>query len=119
MNVQQILGKYRRFRAASAESTAFLPAFGKCLTDGKLDDAVATARKHGKSHVASVVSAGVSEAMDTRGVPDDATQVDLVARALERSTVLALSDLKQGLGALATIGATAPFIGLFGTVVGI
>ena len=29
------------------------------------------------------------------------------------------ADFKRGLGGLATIGATAPFIGLFGTVVGI
>ena len=118
-SVTVILGKYRRFRAASAESTAFLPAFGRCLADGKLDAAVETARKHERSHVARVVSAGVGEMIGRDGDRDPATRVELVARALERSTVLTMSDLKQGLGTLATIGSTAPFIGLFGTVVGI
>jgi biopolymer transport protein ExbB/biopolymer transport protein TolQ len=40
-------------------------------------------------------------------------------RAIERATAVNLSDLKRGLSGLATIGATAPFVGLFGTVVGI
>jgi len=42
-----------------------------------------------------------------------------VNRALERATALAAADMKKGLGGLATIGSTAPFIGLLGTVVGI
>ena len=40
-------------------------------------------------------------------------------RALERSEAIVHAKLKKGLGGLATIGSTAPFIGLFGTVVGI
>ena len=40
-------------------------------------------------------------------------------RAIERATAVNNIDLKRGLGGLATIGATAPFVGLFGTVVGI
>ena len=40
-------------------------------------------------------------------------------RALERSEAIVHAKLKRGLGGLATIGSTAPFIGLFGTVVGI
>ena len=40
-------------------------------------------------------------------------------RALERAEAIVHAKLKRGLGGLATIGSTAPFIGLFGTVVGI
>jgi biopolymer transport protein ExbB/biopolymer transport protein TolQ len=40
-------------------------------------------------------------------------------RAIERATALNLTDLKRGLSGLATIGATAPFVGLLGTVIGI
>jgi biopolymer transport protein ExbB/TolQ len=40
-------------------------------------------------------------------------------RALERAEAVAHAKLKRGLGVLAAIGATAPFVGLFGTVVGI
>jgi len=33
--------------------------------------------------------------------------------------MITIAELKENLGVLATIGATAPFVGLFGTVVGI
>jgi len=40
-------------------------------------------------------------------------------RSMESSANLTHQQLKQSLNALATIGATAPFVGLFGTVTGI
>ena len=40
-------------------------------------------------------------------------------RAIERATAVNMNDLKKGLSGLASIGATAPFVGLFGTVWGI
>jgi biopolymer transport protein ExbB/TolQ len=46
-------------------------------------------------------------------------QIESSKRALERSEAIVHAKLKKGLGGLATIGSTAPFIGLFGTVVGI
>jgi biopolymer transport protein ExbB/TolQ len=45
--------------------------------------------------------------------------VDTVRRAIQRASALTANDLKKGVSALATIGATAPFVGLLGTVVGI
>ncbi len=107
-----IVEKYRRFRTAQAQSDAFMPELGRCLKDGSLQDAAATARKHQGSHVAQVVSAGVAEMI----AEDD---VEFVSRALDRSADLTLAEMKRGLAGLATIGSTAPFIGLFGTVVGI
>jgi len=119
-SVAVIFDKFRRFRAAARESHVFLPAFGRCLREGKLQDALNQARQHARSHVAKVVCAGVVEFADNSHTGGDAgTRVEMVSRALERSTALTLSDMKKGLGALATIGSTAPFIGLFGTVVGI
>jgi biopolymer transport protein ExbB len=38
---------------------------------------------------------------------------------MESSANLTHAQLKRGLNALATIGATSPFVGLFGTVIGI
>ncbi|MCL2661444.1 MAG: MotA/TolQ/ExbB proton channel family protein, partial [Acidobacteriaceae bacterium] len=46
-------------------------------------------------------------------------QIQGSQRALERSEAIVHAKLKRGLSGLATIGSTAPFIGLFGTVVGI
>jgi biopolymer transport protein ExbB/biopolymer transport protein TolQ len=119
-SVSITLDKLRRFRTASQQSLAFLPEFGRCLKEGKLQDALACARRHDRSHLARVVSAGVDELVESRHqVTDGAAQIGLVTAALERTAALTLADMKQGLGVLATIGSTAPFIGLFGTVVGI
>jgi biopolymer transport protein ExbB/biopolymer transport protein TolQ len=45
--------------------------------------------------------------------------LDTVRRAIQRATALTGNDLKKGVSALATIGSTAPFVGLLGTVVGV
>jgi biopolymer transport protein ExbB/TolQ len=45
--------------------------------------------------------------------------VAAVNRAIERSSTRTIADMRRGLGALATIGSTAPFVGLLGTVAGI
>src|SRR5213079_3494636 len=45
--------------------------------------------------------------------------VDTVRRAIQRASALTSSDLKKGIPSLATIGSTAPFVGLLGTVVGV
>jgi biopolymer transport protein ExbB/TolQ len=38
---------------------------------------------------------------------------------VDRSSIRAVADLRRGLGGLATIGSSAPFVGLLGTVAGI
>jgi len=45
--------------------------------------------------------------------------LDTVRRSIQRATALTASDLKKGVTALATIGSTAPFVGLLGTVIGV
>jgi len=55
--------------------------------------------------------------------PQDVGEFDLIAavnRAIDRGSLRTVNDLRRGLGALATIGSTAPFVGLLvGTVWGI
>jgi biopolymer transport protein ExbB/biopolymer transport protein TolQ len=46
-------------------------------------------------------------------------QLESSRRACERAEAIVHAELKRGLSSLATIGATAPFVGLFGTTVGI
>ena len=119
-SVAVILAKHRRFRAATRQSQMFKPVFGKCLRAGELQDALGAAQAHPGSHVAQVVSAGMLEYNGARQSGNDpASSLELVTSALENSKVDALIEMKRGLGILATIGSTAPFIGLFGTVVGI
>ena len=119
-SVAVILHKYRRFRSALRVSQKFKPVFGKFLHAGELDLAINAAREHNGSYLAHVVAAGISEFSGSkRAGADSATAYERVTSALENSKVEALIEMKRGLGVLATIGSTAPFIGLFGTVVGI
>ena len=74
------------------------------------------------SHLAKVVLAGLQEyqfQQEAGGNLSREDLVDTVRRAIQRASALTANDLKKGIAALATIGATAPFVGLLGTVVGI
>ena len=111
---------HRRFRSAIRHSQAFKPVFKKFLHGGEVQELIDALRQHQNSHVAQVVSAGIVEydgVRQTGGNPADS--LELVNSAIRDSKAETLIQLKRGLGFLATIGSTAPFIGLFGTVVGI
>src|SRR5207237_8156010 len=45
--------------------------------------------------------------------------VEAARQGMDRTAMITVAELKENLGVLATIGATAPFVGLFGTVIGI
>lgn len=108
------------FNAARKQSRLFAPAVAGALREGKLDEAIKIADRYKKSHLAKVVVAGLQE-FRAHQVSSEISGEDIESskRALERSSAIVHSELERGLGNLATIGSTAPFVGLFGTVVGI
>jgi biopolymer transport protein ExbB/biopolymer transport protein TolQ len=119
-SVALIVDKHRRFRSASRQSKQFKPVFGKFLHGGEATQLIDALPPYRDSHVAQVVSAGILEYDGVRqsgGNP--IASLELVTTALRDSMSETLIQLKRGLGFLATIGSIAPFIGLFGTVVGI
>ena len=119
-SVAVMVDKYRRFRAALRESQNFKPLFAKFLHGGEIQELIDALRQHEKSHVAQVVSAGILEYEGVREAGGDpAASLELVTSAVRDSMSETLVQLRQGLGFLATIGSTAPFVGLFGTVAGI
>ena len=119
-SVGMIVDKQRRFRQASRQSESFRPVFTKFLHGGDVQELLAAMPKHKDSHTARVVSAGAIEYDNVKKAGgDQVASLELVTSALEDSKAETLILMKRGLGFLATIGSTAPFIGLFGTVVGI
>ena len=119
-SVGMIVDKHRRFRMAARQSQLFKPVFGKFLHGGEIQELIDALAKHPKSHVVQVVSAGILEYDGVRqGGGDPIASLELVTSAVRDSMSETLIQLKRGLGFLATIGSIAPFIGLFGTVVGI
>src|SRR5437879_614954 len=115
-----MIDRYMAFNAARKQSRAFAPAVAGALRDGKIDEAIKVAERNKKSHLAKVVTAGLMEFrahQDSSDIPGET--IEASKRALERTEAIVHAELKRGLGGLATIGSTAPFVGLFGTVVGI
>jgi len=113
-----MIDRYLYFSAARKQSREFAPKVAGALKDGKLEEAIKIADRSKKSHLAEVVVAGLQEFRASAGSPTEQT-IESSGRALERAEAIVHAKLKRGLSVLATIGATAPFVGLFGTVVGI
>ena len=66
-----------------------------------------------------VVATGLSEFQSASAQVHDMEVIEAAKRGLDRSIAIVHAEMKRGLSGLATIGSTAPFVGLFGTVVGI
>ena len=113
-----MIDRYLYFSAARKQSREFAPKVAGALKDNKLEEAIKIADRSKKSHLAEVVTAGLQEFRASAGEATDES-IASAGRALERAEAIVHAKLKRGLAVLATIGATAPFVGLFGTVVGI
>ncbi|MGE5200016.1 MAG: MotA/TolQ/ExbB proton channel family protein [Rhodospirillaceae bacterium] len=117
--------RFYTFLQARKQSKLYAPQVAKFLKDGRLKEAISLSAKkeYRYSHLAKVVLAGLNEYQyqaDAGGAAlSREDMMDTVRRSIQRASALTASDLKRGVASLATIGATAPFVGLLGTVVGI
>ncbi len=112
-----------RFQKAKKESLQVAVGITPLLKQHKLAEAITFAKdkKFKHSHLAKVLAAGLTEFQyqSSEDLPPDFDIVDSGKRAIERETLMTTAEMKKGLGNLATISTTAPFVGLFGTVIGI
>jgi biopolymer transport protein ExbB/biopolymer transport protein TolQ len=112
------------FRRARRQSLAFAKVLGKRGEREQvewLQEAVREAGRFPQSHLAQVVAAGLItfQQKRARGTLPASAVLEATERAVERSQMVTLSRLRRGIGTLATIATISPFVGLFGTVVGI
>jgi len=114
-----MIDRWLAFSAARKQSRTFAPLVAGALREGKIDEAIRIAERHKKSHLAKVVTAGLQEFNAHQSAAISGEEIEASKRALDRASAIVHAELKRGLSGLATIGATAPFVGLFGTVVGI
>lgn len=115
-----MMDRWLAFRAARKQSRQFAPIVAGALREGKLDEAIRVAERNKKSHLAKVVNAGLLEFRahgQSEEIPGD--KIEASRRALDRASAIVHAELERGLSGLATIGSTAPFVGLLGTVIGI
>ena len=112
--------KWWTIRRAQAETKKFAPEFSQFLEEDNLSEAIRLAEGYKKSHVARVLGNALAEVkpliMDGSVTVAD---INSAERAVEREMLMTIVQLKRGLGVLATVGATAPFVGLLGTTMGI
>ena len=115
-----MIQKWWNIRRAQAETKRFAPEFSQFLEEDNLTEAIKLAEGYKRSHVARVLGNALSEVkpliMDGSVTVAD---INSAERAVEREMLMTMVDLRRGLGILATVGATAPFVGLLGTTMGI
>jgi biopolymer transport protein ExbB/TolQ len=112
--------RWLTYNKAKAQSRQYAPKVAQALKNSNIDEAINISDKHKDSHLAMVVSSGLKEFAAHQGNTDiSADEMEASKRALERAIAVKTAELKRGLAGLATVGSTAPFVGLFGTVVGI
>jgi len=119
-SISVMVERWLTYRQARKQSRLFTPAVAECLKDAKIDEAIALGEQYNKSHLAKVLVSGLHELQahsKSKDIPGET--IESSRKALERATAIAIEDLKRGLSGLATIGSTAPFVGLFGTTIGI
>lgn len=115
-----MIQKWWSLRQAQAETRRFAPEFSQFLEEDNLTEAINLAQSYKKSHVARVLGNSLE---DVKPLITDGSitvgDINSAERAVEREMLMTIVDQKRGLGVLATVGSTAPFVGLLGTTMGI
>lgn len=112
--------RYLTYKNAKTQSREFAPRVAQALKNDRIEEAINISDKHKKSHLAMVVSSGLQEFRAHEQSADiSGEEIEASKRALQRAIAIKTAEFRRGLSGLATIGSTAPFVGLFGTVFGI
>jgi len=121
-----IIDRFIALRSVRRASAKFVGSLRDQLKFRNIDGALQLSTHQGESPVARMVKEALTEYREgqdmQRGRPaheGEYDSVEAVERVVERVKEREQADLKRGLGGLASISSAAPFIGLFGTVVGI
>jgi biopolymer transport protein ExbB/biopolymer transport protein TolQ len=106
---------------SQSETRRFAPQFSRAIQEENLDQAIALAEKNKKSHVSRVLGEALAEVKPLLRDRATITAADInsAERAVERQMLIVLAEFKRGTGVLATVGSTAPFVGLLGPPLGI
>ena len=124
-SIAVMIERYWTFSQATKQSRKYAPEVARYLKQKKIKDAIdiSDGKQFKMSHLAKVLKPGLQEWQYQVEIgeadKDREGAVEAAKRAIQRATAVNLADLKRGLSGLATIGATAPFVGLFGTTFGI
>ncbi len=113
------IDRFLLFLSAKKQSLQFIAKASPLIKQNRLEDVIQVARSFKNSHIAKVFAAGILEFQAEQGGNISYNVIEAAKRSIERATVKTTAEMKRWLSLLATVGSTAPFVGLFGTVVGI
>ena len=119
-SMQIMIAKWWQLKQAQNETRKFAPEFSQFLEEDNLGEAIKLAESYKKSHVSRVLGGALGEIKPL--IQDGSvtvSDINSAERAVEREMLMTIVQLKRGLAVLATVGATAPFVGLLGTTMGI
>ncbi|MCI0570011.1 MAG: MotA/TolQ/ExbB proton channel family protein [Myxococcaceae bacterium] len=106
------------FRKGRKDSRKFAEKMGALLAKGDLTAAASANLGKDVGYLGRVIGSGLTAfRISPQGNRDAA--IESVARGLERQAQREVQSLKKGLGMLATVASTSPFVGLLGTTMGI
>ena len=120
MSLASLLVMFERivvYMRSGSESVQFAEKMAKLLAGGDVAAAATSGLTKNVGHLGRTINAGLAAFRTAPGNKDVA--IESVARALERQAAREVQTFKRGLGVLATVGSTAPFVGLLGTTMGI
>lgn len=113
--------KFIAIKKSQNATKKFAPEFSRAIQEENLEKAIALSEKNQNSHIAKVLGGALGEVKPL--IQDRATitsaDINSAERAVERQMLITLAEFKRGMGVMATVGATAPFVGLLGTTMGI
>jgi biopolymer transport protein ExbB/biopolymer transport protein TolQ len=113
--------KWWRIIRSARETRKFAPEFARYLREEDLDSAIELAESFKVSHVARVLGEALAEVKPLLTDRAAVTNQDInsAERAVERQMLILVAELRRGNAVLATVGSTAPFVGLLGTTMGV
>jgi len=110
-----IFDKYRLFKSINASTEDFENKFWKAKSAESFNNSLPAKTE---DPITLVFKSAMTELIKTKS-KSSATQIARVERIIELSTDKQIKKIEKNFTFLATVGSTAPFIGLFGTVWGI
>ncbi len=118
-SVSVLLERLWVYYRSRRDSRKFAATAAKMLAIHDHAGLIKVAKTHRASHLAGLVSSGMTTYTEALRQPGELGAVELTRRELARKGEAVSADVRRGHNVLASVGSVAPFVGLLGTVVGI
>ena len=120
MTMTVAIQRYWDLIQSKKQTVRFAPLLAAALDGNNLDAAEKAVQECKRGHLASSyrgVFTVLKENVASRTL--GATEVGSIARTIDLNKLEQLARFRRGMGMIATVGATAPFVGLLGTTMGV